>query len=163
MAGKSADTIIAEVAGADVLPLVKALKNKRNVSEFKIAEQLKLEINIVRNMLYRLLHANLVSFIRRKDKKKGWYIYYWTFKPKMIPHHSQDLKKKRLAGLKERLQREKDNHFFACDSRCMRLSFEQAMDYEFKCPECGGLMNQEDNAEVIQKIEQEINRMDSEA
>ena len=45
----------------------------------------------------------------------------------------------------------------------MRLSFEQAMDYEFKCPECGGLMNQEDNAEIIEKIEEEIKRMQSEA
>src|SRR3989344_5506738 len=156
---KDMDAIIAEVAGADVLPLVKSLKNKRNVSEFKIAEQLKLEINVVRNMLYRLLHCNLVSFIRRKDKKKGWYISYWPFKPKMVPHHSNDLKKKRLAGLRERLQRERDNHFYVCDSRCMRLSSEQAMDYEFKCPECGGLMNQEDNADIIEKIEEEIKRM----
>ncbi|HLC66764.1 MAG TPA: hypothetical protein VJK52_03945 [Candidatus Nanoarchaeia archaeon] len=161
-AQKDTDTIIGEVAGADVLPLVHALRNKRNVSEFKIAEQLKLEINVIRNMLYRLLHANLVSFIRRKDKKKGWYIYYWTFKPKMVPFHSQDLRKKRLEGLKERLQRERDNHFYVCDHRCMRLSFEQAMDYEFKCPECGNLMNQEDNAKVIEKIEDEIKRMESE-
>lgn len=160
---KDMDAVIAEVAGADVLALVRVLKNKRNVSEFKIAEQLKLEINVVRNMLYRLLHGNLVSFIRRKDKKKGWYIYYWTFKPKMISFHTEDIRKKRLAGLRERLQRERDNHFYVCPSRCMRLSFEQAMDYEFKCPECGGLMNQEDNADIIQKIEGEIERMDSEA
>ena len=153
---KDMDAIIAEVAGADVLPLVKALKNKRNVSEFKIAEQLKLEINIVRNMLYRLLHANLVSFIRRKDKKKGWYIYYWTFNIPRIKDLMLDLKKRRMEMLKERLEREKANHFFACPDRCIRLDFEQATDFGYKCPECGQLLNQEDNKKIIDDIESEL-------
>jgi transcription initiation factor TFIIE subunit alpha len=62
--------VIVEVAGKDVLPLVKALKNKKNVSEFKLADAIKQEINLTRNMLYRLYDHNLVSFIRKKDKKK---------------------------------------------------------------------------------------------
>ncbi|MBW2978857.1 hypothetical protein KY304_01975, partial [Candidatus Woesearchaeota archaeon] len=61
---KEIDDIICQVAGEDVLPLVKVLKNKKNVSEFKIAESIKKEINLTRNMLYRLYDHNLVSFIR---------------------------------------------------------------------------------------------------
>ncbi len=158
---KAIDEVIAQIAGEDVLPLVQALKNKKNVSEFKLAEKIKQEINITRNMLYRLYHANLVSFIRRKDKAKGWYIYYWTFKPKHIRYLAEDLKKQRLEKLRERVGREKDGHFFICQNKCMRLNFEQAMDFFYKCPECGQLMTQEDNAVMITRLEDDIRRLEN--
>ena len=38
----------------------------------------------------------------------------------------------------------------------MRLDFDQSMNFEFKCPECGELINQEDNTEKIEIIKTEI-------
>ncbi len=162
MSNKIIEATIADVAGEDVLPIVHFLKNKKNISEFKIAEVIKKEINATRNMLYRLQEANLVSFIRKKDKKKGWYIYYWTFKPKMIKHIVISLKKEKLAKLKDRLKRERSSHFFICQNKCIRLDFDQAMNFEFKCPECGEIMNQEDNLENIRVIEEEIKNIKNE-
>jgi transcription initiation factor TFIIE subunit alpha len=162
LSNKVIEDVIIEVVGEDGLPLVKILKNKKNVSEFKIAEKMGLEVNIIRNKLYRLYHSNLVSFIRRKDRKKGWYIYYWTFKLKRIKHLMAEIKRNRLIKLKDRLEREKNNQFFICDSKCMRLNFERAFDFEFKCPECGQLMNQEDNKEKIKKIEADIKQLEKE-
>src|SRR5210317_348407 len=112
LSNKLVEEVVSSVAGTDVLPLVQLLKNKKNVSEFKLAESLELEINVTRNMLYRLYHANLVSFIRRKDKKKGWYIYYWTFKIKQIKHLAVTIKKERLERLQDRLNREQESSFF---------------------------------------------------
>lgn len=162
LSNKVLEEVIGEVAGEDVMPLVNALKNKKNVSEFKLAEKLGQEINIIRNMLYRLYQANLVSFIRKKDKVKGWYIYYWTFKMKRIKILAVEIKKKKLAQLKERLEREKEGHFYVCDSKCMRLSFDQAFDFEFKCPECGALMNMDNKDDKIKEIEQEIKKVNQE-
>ena len=162
LSNKIIEATIAEVAGEDVLSIVHFLKNKKNISEFKIADVIKKEINETRNMLYRLHEANLISFIRKKDKKKGWYIYYWTFKPKMIKHLITRLKKDKLAKLKDRLSREKSSHFFICQNKCIRLDFEQAMNFEFKCPECGEMMNQEDNLENIRLIEEEIKKIEDE-
>ena len=162
LSNKIIEATIAEVAGEDVLSIVHFLKNKKNISEFKIADVIKKEINETRNMLYRLHEANLISFIRKKDKKKGWYIYYWTFKPKMIKHLITRLKKDKLAKLKDRLSREKSSHFFICQNKCIRLDFEQAMNFEFKCPECGEMMNQEDNLENIRLIEEEIKKIENE-
>jgi len=162
LSNKIIEATIVEVAGEDVLPIVYFLKNKKNISEFKIAEVIKKEINTTRNMLYRMQEANLVSFIRKKDKKKGWYIYYWTFKPKMIKHIFISLKKERLTKLKDRLIREKSSHFFICQNKCIRLDFDQAMNFEFKCPECGKIINQENNLEKIRLIEEEIKKIKSE-
>jgi transcription initiation factor TFIIE subunit alpha len=162
LSNKLLEEVITEVAGADVLPLVKALKNRKNVSEFVLAEEVKQEINKTRNMLYRLYDSNLVSFIRKKDKKKGWYIYYWTFNPKRIKYLANDLKKKKLENFKERLKREKSGDFFVCENKCIRLDFEQSTDFQFKCPECGSLLNQEDNAEKIKKLEKDIKSLEKE-
>ena len=162
LSNKIMEATIAEVAGEDVLPIVHFLKNKKNISEFKIAEAIKKEINKTRNMLYKLQEANLVSFIRKKDKKKGWYIYYWTFKPKMIKHIVISLKKEKLAKLKDRLLREKSSHFFICQNKCIRLDFDQAINFDFKCPECGEIMNQENNLENINLVEEEIKKIENE-
>ncbi len=160
--GKIIENVVSQLIGDDVLPLVKALKNKKNVSEFKLASTIRREINLTRNMLYRLYDHNLVSFGRKKDKKKGWYIYYWTFNLKRIKYLAEDLKKKRFEKLTERLQREQTTQFFSCETGCIRLSFEQATDFEYKCPECGKLLNQEDNAKKILEIKKELLQLEKE-
>ncbi len=156
MTQKLVEEVIQEVAGGDVLPLVKALKNKKNVSEFVLATSIKREINTTRNMLYKLYDANLVSFTRKKDKTKGWYIYYWTFNGDKTKHVLRDIKKTKLEKLNERLTREQGSHFYACPSSCIRLDFEQSVDYEYKCPECGSLLHMEDNTKKIEEIKKTI-------
>ena len=156
LSGKVIEETIIEIAGQDVVPLVKFLKNKKNVSEFKVAEAIKQEVNATRNMLYRLYNHNVVSFMRKKDKKKGWYIYYWTFDQKKLSYLIQKLRNTKLKKLKERLEREKQGQFFVCPNSCIRFDFDQAMNFQFKCPECGELMQQEDNTEKIKNIEEEI-------
>ena len=155
--------VVENVAGHDVVPLIAVLKDKKNVSEFILAEELKEEINTVRNKLYRLYDSSLVEFIRKKDKKKGWYIYYWTFVPSRIPKILENLKKKKLEKLKERLKSEQSADFFECINKCMRLTFEKAIDFEFKCPECGSLMNQEDNSKKIKHMFEEVELLEKEA
>jgi len=71
----------------------------------------------------------------------------------------EEIRKKRVEKLKEWLEREKNNFFFSCPSGCMRLDFEKAMDYGFKCPECGALMSQEDNSKKIKELEEEIEKL----
>lgn len=151
--------IIRKVAGEETVLLYNVLKNKKNVSEFVLAEKLKEEINVVRNKLYRLYHANLVSFTRKKDKQKGWYIYYWTFNNKRIKFLMGDLKRELYEKLTEQARKEKSTHFFMCKNKCMRLTFDRSVDFNYKCPECGSLMEQVDNAEKIRGLEKEIEHL----
>ena len=162
ISGKIVEDVVIKVAGKDVVPLVKILKNRKNVSEFKLADSLKQEVNITRNMLYRLYNSNLVSFMRKKDKKKGWYIYYWTFDMKQVKYLAVSLKKKRLEQLKERLQREESGQFYMCPNKCMRLDFDQAMNFQFKCPECGHLVDLEDNRKLVESIKSEMSEIEKE-
>jgi transcription initiation factor TFIIE subunit alpha len=156
------ESVVREVVGEDGVLLVDFLKNNKNISEFKIAEVIKKEVNQTRNILYRLYENNLVSFMRKKDKKKGWYIYYWTFNQKRVKYLVGDLKGKKLAKLKERVEREKEGNFFGCGNKCIRLDFDQATDFNFKCPECGTVLDHEDNTEVLEKIKKEIKEIEKE-
>ena len=162
ISNKIIENVVKEVAGEDVVLLVEYLKDKKNISEFKIAEKIKREVNETRNMLYRLHSANLVTFIRRKDKKKGWYIYYWTFNKKIVKYLFLSLKRKKLESLQERLKRENSSDFFICGDKCIRLDFEQSTDFGFKCPECGNILYQDHNDKKIAEIEKQINELEKE-
>lgn len=152
---------VAELVGDDVLPVVNYLKDRRNISEFKIAEKVRLEVNETRNMLYRLHNHSLVSYHRKKDKEKGWYISYWTFNPKRINDLIVLMNRERLQKLYERLSREEENLncFFICSNLCSRLDFEKALEFEFKCPECGSLMNQQDNTKTVEHLQRQITEL----
>ena len=155
---KIIEDVVSEIAGKDIVPLVLKLKDKKNISEFALAHKMKLEINEARNMLYKLYDSNLVSFVKKKDKQKGWYVYYWTFNKKHIRYLISNLKKQRLNKLYTWLEREKNNNFFSCSHNCIRLDFEQATDFVFKCPECGELLNHEDNETKIKDLKEHIEK-----
>lgn len=162
ISAKKAEALVTEAVGADALDLITFLKGKQNISEFVIAEKIKTEIHIVRNILYRLHNYNLVQYKRKKDSKKGYYISYWTYTPKMLSDVAQTLKKNQLYKLRERLEREEKNagYFFMCTNACVRLDFEQGTQNEFHCPECGGLLNQQDNSRTIEVLRDEIKKLE---
>lgn len=154
--------VVSELSGPDVMPLVRALKNKKNVSEFNLAKAIKHEINTTRNMLYRLYDQHLVTFIRKKDKKKGWYIYYWTFNPKRIKELAKTIRKNKIERITERIDREKSTNFFTCPNKCIRLDFDQATEFEYKCPECGEILQQEDNTQILEELTKELLKLEKE-
>lgn len=153
---KQIEEFILEVSDEECVKLVDLLMGKENVNEFKLAEKLGISVNHVRNILYRLQEYNLVSSIRKKDKKKGWYIYYWTFNNKQAINEMLRYKEKRLDVLKNKLETESTVNFFTCPNRCMRMELTEAMEHNFKCPECGKLMEKQESKQQIIKIKKEL-------
>ena len=93
--------------------------------------------------MYRLHSLNLASFVRKKDNKIGWYIYYWTFHDDLINNFLLRHKKSQLESLRERFLKEGKSNFYSCLNKCVRLDFDKACDFSFHCPECGKLLGQE--------------------
>ncbi len=155
--------LINEIAGEKAVPIIEYLKNRKNVSEFIIADKVKMDMQTTRNILYTLNSYNVATYIRRKDRKKGWYISYWTFNRKRVKELNEKLRKEKIVKLRERLDKEEANkgNFFICSQVCARLDFEQATEFEFKCPECGNLLNQQDNSKTIENLKDKINELES--
>lgn len=145
------EELVKEVAGEDVLPLLRLILGKQNVSEFKIAEKLNITVNQVRNMLYRLNEHSLVSSTRKKDKQKGWYIYYWTFDTFNARQLIIERKQAKIAEMKKMINEEKISGMYACPNKCIRVNAEQALDMEYKCPRCNSLLREEDGHQLVEK------------
>ncbi|MEK6962827.1 MAG: hypothetical protein AABX70_00265 [Nanoarchaeota archaeon] len=152
--------VVTELVGEEAMPIVQYLQGKKNISEFIIAEELDLEIHKTRNTLYKLLEQNIVTFKRKKDKIKGWYICYWDFNEHNISHLSEKIRVDKIKKLSERLEREVDNMFYMCRTACVRMDFEKSMDFNFKCPECGEIMQEQDNQRTIQFLRERIGELE---
>jgi len=156
------EKFVEEIAGKDAVKLLNLMKEYENISEFKLAEDLKITINQVRNLLYKLNSFNLNYSTRKKDRDKGLYIYYWTFNFK----HARDMlvvrKKQELENLQIELKKENEQRFYICKNNCTRVELEEAMELEFKCQECGTLLHQEDSTKKIGEISHKIDILNQE-
>jgi transcription initiation factor TFIIE subunit alpha len=155
--------VVEDIVGESGVKIVKYLKDRKNISEFVIAEKTKLDMQSTRHILYKLNDYNIATYIRKKDRKKGWYISYWTFNRKRVKDLVNKLKKEKLEKLREQLRREEENrgNFFICTRACARLDFDQATEFQFKCPECGSLLNQQDNDKTISNIKEKIKELEA--
>jgi len=153
---KLTEEVVTEIVGEHALPIIDFLRGKTKISEFIIAEELDMEINETRNILYKLLEFNVVSFIRKKDRIKGWYICYWDLNEVMIPQIQAKLNAQKLEKMEERLTKEESHIFYMCNNACSRMDFDTAMEFQFKCPECGSLMHQQDNTRTIEFLKDRI-------
>lgn len=159
---KKIEEIIVGILGEGGTPLVKELYAKENVSEFDLASRTKSDIKVIRKLLYILYNHNLVGFTRKKDKIKGWYVYYWTLLPESVRYSYIKRKRELKTLLEQRLEEEKKELFFSCPTHCVRLNFDQAVNFEFHCPECGELAQQEDSQDRIADIKKRIAELDLE-
>ena len=149
---------VKEVIGAESIKIIEYLKDKKNISDFKIAEKVDRDIHEVRNILYRLYNNNLVTYYRKKDRQKGWYISYWTFNKKRIKDLIDKINREKLEKYSIRLREEESNlgNFYLCPNACVRVGFEKAVDLEYRCPECGNILNHQDNIKTVEFLKSKI-------
>lgn len=152
---------IREVIGEDSVAVIKYLRDKKNISDFKIAEDVDRDIHEIRNILYRLYNHNLVSYYRKKDRQKGWYISYWTFNRQKVHDVLKSLYFSKLDKFQQRLKAEEANvgNFYLCPNACIRVGFEKAFDLEYRCPECGNILSHQDNSKTINFLKEQIKRL----
>jgi transcription initiation factor TFIIE subunit alpha len=132
--------LVRTIAGKDTEAIVDILGTEKSVNEFKIAEKLKLTINQTRNILYKLYNQNIVSFTRKKDEKKGWYIYFWVLNTLKSLEKLLNFKNKELYDLEHQVKSKENKHFYICTSDNLEFNEETAIHHDFICPECGQLL-----------------------
>lgn len=159
---KEIEYIVNETFGPEAMPIADYLNGKYNISEFVIAKDLNIEIHRVRQILYKLLEDNTVIFTRRKDKEKGWYICYWSMNEEEVPYIIRKIKTNKLNKLKQRLNQETTEEFFMCKNACTRMNFDDAYELNFKCPDCGEIMNQQSNERTVEFLRNSIKELEIE-
>jgi transcription initiation factor TFIIE subunit alpha len=151
---------ISTIAGSGADKILSVLFNKKNVNEFLIAKKLNMTINQARNILYKLVDAGLVYFMRKKDLKSGgWYTYFWTLdEHKCLVNYKASVTKE-IENLENSLQVQKTKQFYVCKNCGIEVSDEQALINQFTCVECGEVYSLKDSAESVKEIEKVIQRL----
>jgi transcription initiation factor TFIIE subunit alpha len=125
----------------------------------EISKETGIRVNTVRKVLYRLYDNRLASYRRTRDKKTGWYIYYWRMDLNKASEIMRNLEVEYLQKLMHDLEYERDNMFFKCDNGCEKVVFDVASENDFKCPDCESTLSFCDNSAIVQNLEDQIQRL----
>jgi len=153
------EEVSAIVGGKNSKSLVDLLFNKLNVNEFIIAKKLSLTINQTRNILYKLSDEGLVTSIRKKDKKKGWYTYFWTFNIDRSLFLLKKIILNEIEQLERQLKSREVKRFYICKTCNVEITEENALLHNFTCPECEQVYELNDNAKAISELNLNINKL----
>ncbi len=151
--------VVSQEVGIDAVDMALFLKGKHDVSEVVIAEDMKISVQEARAILYKLYEKNLATFERKRDKHKGWHISHWDFLDQNITKIYRNSQKQEIVSLKRRIDREQQNKFYMCKFACTRSEFDNAIELNFKCPECGNLMNPQDNKRTIEVLNGKLKKL----
>lgn len=163
LTAKRINELVGRLVGPESIPVVNIIKDNDNVSEFLVAKKIKEDIQVTRNILYRLHNHDLVAYKRVKDRKKGWYIGYWTFNKRRAKELYHEMTKSEIERYNDRLREELAslNNFYLCRNMCVRMNFEKAAAVEFTCPECGTILDHQNNERTIETLKVKINEIRS--
>jgi len=136
--------------------VVEYLYENPGVSEFDISDETNLKIAKVRSLLYELESINLIESEKKKDKEKGWYLYYWKVLENNFSIVYRNQKKEKLENFEERLEIEENSVYYICPNFCKRLSFEESLENNFSCSTCGTLMEEESKERKLRMLKRNI-------
>ena len=153
---------ISSVIGKMGEEIIKFLDTDKYINEFIIAKKLDNNINQTRNLLYRLSEHGLVSSTRKKDKKKGWYTYFWRLEALKTLEFLKDMIKKRILQIEQQIQSREMKTFYICERCNIEYNEENALLQDFTCPECGGIFTIKDNAKLVKELKRNLEKFQKE-
>ncbi|HYA81873.1 MAG TPA: transcription factor [Candidatus Bathyarchaeia archaeon] len=148
------------IGGEEYLKVARGLVNTDDATDEEIASATGLRINIIRKVLYDMFGKALITGIRVKDEKKGWFVYRWRAKRDQVDSFIDNQKKKILDRLQIRLEYEESSEFYHCGNKdCQRVKFDSAVELFFKCANCKGALNIVDNGRVKEALRYKIEQI----
>jgi len=152
-----------DMGGEEAVEVIKALEKKGEATDEELAEVTEIRVNTVRKVLYMLYDQGLAEFKRIRDKETGWYYYYWHLDIKRLPEILRSKKMAELKKLKEMLEEETGEIYYWCGTPGHpKLTFDEAMEYEFQCPICGEMIMQYDNTQIVEELKRRIEELEIE-
>jgi transcription factor E len=151
--------VVVVIAGKQAEGIVELLVSNQHVNEFLIAKKLNITINQTRNILYKISDRGLVSFVRKKDKKKGWYTYFWKIEPiKALEFYKSELLAK-IDQINHQIKNREARQFYYCQLCHIEVNEETALLRDFTCPECGNVYSLLDNIPIIHDLKKGLNKL----
>ena len=152
--------VVAIVVGKQAEEIIDLLDGKKYVNEFIIAKKLGITINQTRNILYKISDQGLISSIRKKDKRKGWYTYFWRIEILKSLEFLANMIDKRIEQLKNQVKSRETKEFYVCEQCNIEVNAENALLHEFTCNECGEVYSLKDSTKVLKELKREVDKLE---
>ena len=152
--------VVAITVGKQSEQIADLLNSSKHVNEFIIAKKMNITINQARNILYKISDFGLVSSERKKDKKKGWYTYYWKFEILKALNFLKDLLVKEKEEMSLEIKKREQNKHYFCKLCNLEYEESEALFMDFTCDECGELFEVKEDSRVIKDLNKSIERID---
>ncbi len=150
--------VVSMIVGKPAEGIVDLINSKNHVNEFLIAKKMDLTINQTRNLLYRIADHGLVSYVKKKDKKKGWYTYFWKLEIIKVLEFLEEILKNRIKNVEEEMRRRQNEQFYLCERCKIEIDQEKALDINFECPECGDILVLKDVTKDLRDLKRYHNK-----
>ncbi len=162
MLAKFLKEVVVILVGKQAEPIADLLDSQKHVNEFLIAKKLGLTINQTRNILYKIADYGLVSSIRKKDKRKGWYTYFWKIENLKSLEFLRDMLSKKIENINNQIKSRETKMFYVCPECHVEYNEENALLHDFTCPECGQVFVKSDNAKILKELTRDRERLNRE-
>jgi len=151
--------LIERVAG-EVGLIIWDMKPKEEFTDEELSIIFGIEINDVRRALFALYELGLAEYRRKRDEDTGWIEYHWKIR---YDKQREVLKRELLKAkekLEEKIRNETENVYYMCENGCVKVTYEEAMELNFICPRCGGMLEYLDSSSAVEKVKEEIKRLE---
>ncbi|MCX8184900.1 MAG: helix-turn-helix domain-containing protein [Sulfolobales archaeon] len=149
--------------GVEGVKIFQVLFNSdRELGYSDIIARTGLDEQTVRRVLYELNDLGLVVYRRIQSPEDGRFIYYWFINSYGLNQALLNRKRLALEKLRTRLDHEARTVFFFCLNDGIRLSFDEAMELDFKCPKCSSLLVQEDRNPYVDSLRKLVEKLGKE-
>ena len=154
--------IVVLLVGKQAEPIAELLNTNKHVNEFIIAKRLGITINQTRNILYKIADHGLVSSIRKKDKRKGWYTYFWKLEVLKSLEFLKEILVKKMEQVNNQIKSREVKQFYVCEKCNVEFNEESALLHDFTCQECGGVFTLKDNTNVLKELRKSMAKYERE-
>ncbi len=151
--------VMTMVVGKQAEEIADLLDGKKYVNEFIIAKKLNLTINQTRNILYKISDHGLVSFIRKKDKRKGWYTYFWRIEILKCLEFLKAAILNKMEQIHHQIKSRETKEFYICERCNIEFNEENALLHNFMCSECGNVFTRKDNVPLIKEFNKDLDKL----
>ncbi len=146
--------ILYEMVGNEGIKIINSLS--KPATDLQIHEVTQIPITKVRTTLNLLHKFNIVSYCSSRDERKGWFKYTWELKNYCIEPSIRNFLISKIMKLKREFQEINQAEFFKCENGCIRFSFTDSYDQNFRCPKCNAILKPVESVSESRKIKEEI-------
>ncbi len=152
--------VVAIIVGKQAEDIIDMLDGNKYINEFLIAKKLGITINQTRNILYKISDHGLISSIRKKDKRKGWYTYFWKIEVLKSLEFLANIIDKRIEQLNHQIKSRETKEFYICEQCNIEVNAENALLHEFTCNECGKVYTLKNNTRMLKELKKEVGKLE---